>query len=57
MHSPSNDVQKLSLRPYPHLYEINTWVWLESLSRRDGRKLSLADVPDRDWDEFARFGI
>ncbi len=57
MHSPSSEVQKLSLRPHPHLYEINTWVWLESLSRRDGRKLSLADVPDRDWDELARLGF
>jgi hypothetical protein len=49
--------RKLSLRPHPHLYEINTWAWLEALSRREGRKLSLAEVPDRDWDEFARLGF
>lgn len=33
----------------PHLYEINTWVWLEELSARLGREVKLADVPDQEW--------
>jgi hypothetical protein len=49
--------RKLSLRPHPHLYEINTWAWLEALSRCEGRKLSLAEVPDRDWDGLERLGF
>lgn len=30
----------------PTIYEINTWVWLQELSRRDQSSLTLADVPD-----------
>ncbi|MGH9702161.1 MAG: alpha-amylase family glycosyl hydrolase, partial [Candidatus Acidiferrales bacterium] len=45
------------MRPHPHLYEINTCVWLESVSRREGRNLSLAEVPDHDWDELATLGF
>ncbi len=37
---------KFSYRANPHLYEINTWVWLEELSAKHGRCLSLQDVPD-----------
>ena len=40
----------LSLRTNPHLYEINTWAWLEELSARLGRQIKLADVPDQEWD-------
>jgi hypothetical protein len=34
------------------VYEINTWVWLNALSRKAGRAIGLAEVPD---DEIARF--
>ena len=34
------------IRPHPHLYEINTWAWLEELSLRLGRRITLAEVPD-----------
>ncbi len=45
------------LRAHPHLYEINTWVWLESLSAKRGRNLTLAEVPDAEWDALARLGF
>ena len=46
-----------SLRPHPHLYEINTWAWLETLSANAGRRIALADVPDTEWDRIARDGF
>jgi len=45
------------LRPHPHLYEINTWPWLESLSRRAGRPIRLGDVPDAEWSRLRDCGI
>jgi glycosidase len=45
------------MRPHPHLYEINTWPWLDELSRRVGRHLTLAGVPDREWDFLQQRGI
>jgi hypothetical protein len=45
------------LRNHPHLYEINTWAWLEQLSERLGRRIALADVPDGDWAAVARMGF
>ncbi|MGO9375394.1 MAG: alpha-amylase family glycosyl hydrolase [Syntrophobacteraceae bacterium] len=48
----------MSLWPKPPLiYEINTWVWLDELSRREGRSLTLASVPDADWDQIASLGF
>ncbi|HEV2489245.1 MAG TPA: alpha-amylase family glycosyl hydrolase [Candidatus Acidoferrales bacterium] len=44
-------------RPHPHLYEINTWAWLEELSAKLGRKITLREVPDSEWDTFARLGF
>ena len=44
-------------RPHPHLYEINTWAWLEELSAKLGRKIALRDVPDSEWDAFAGLGF
>jgi hypothetical protein len=46
-----------TLRPHPHLYEINTWAWLEKLSARLGRPINLANVPDSEWDALARLGF
>lgn len=45
------------LRTHPHLYEINTWAWLEKLSARLGRTVKLDDVPDSEWDAIARRGF
>ncbi len=46
-----------SVRPHPHLYEINTWPWLERLSREHGQEMTLGTVPDEQWDRLARRGI
>ena len=46
-----------ALRPHPHLYEINTWAWLESLSAKLGRTVKLADVPNSEWDALAQRGF
>jgi hypothetical protein len=48
---------RLSYRPHPHLYEINTWVWLEELSARLGRRIALRDVPDEHWDRLRSLGF
>jgi glycosidase len=47
----------LSLRPHPHLYEIDTWAWLEELSAKYSRRITLRDVPAAEWDEIARLGF
>lgn len=44
-------------RAHPHLYEINTWVWLEQLSRRAGRPVTLGGVPDAEWDALRGLGF
>lgn len=46
-----------SSRRHPHLYEINTWVWLHGLSRKMNRRIRLADVPDREWDALQAKGF
>jgi hypothetical protein len=45
------------MRPHPHLLEIAAWPWLERLSREERRLVTLADVPDRCWDDFASGGF
>ncbi len=47
----------LSLRPHPHLVEIPAWAWLEELSLREGRPISLAKVPDAEWDRLRDLGF
>lgn len=55
---PSNAaLPAFSLRKHPHLYEINTWAWLEQLSDRLGRRIALAEVPDGEWAAVARLGF
>jgi hypothetical protein len=39
------------MKPWPKnpvIYEINTWVWLEELSRAYGQPVSLATVPPKE---------
>jgi hypothetical protein len=48
---------KFSYRANPHLYEINTWVWLEELSAKHDRCLRLHEVPDEEWDHLAALGF
>src|SRR6516165_6594423 len=42
---------------YPSLYQINTRVWLERLSREAGRQITLADIDDATIDAFAERGF
>ena len=41
----------------PVIYEINTAVWLNGLARRGGRRVTLADVADADWDAVTPPGV
>lgn len=45
------------LRTHPHLYEINTWAWIDEQSRAAGRELTLADVSDAALDEWEALGF
>ena len=45
------------MRPHPHLYEISAWPWLDRLSSREGRQVTLADVPASDWDRIESQGF
>jgi len=41
----------------PIIYEINTVVWLQELSRRERKPITLGTVPSRDWDALASYGF
>ncbi|HEY0701248.1 MAG TPA: alpha-amylase family glycosyl hydrolase, partial [Candidatus Acidoferrales bacterium] len=45
------------LKPHPHLYEINTWSWLERMSAQLNRAIQLDDVPDSTWDAISDQGF
>ena len=45
------------MRPHPHLYEINTWVWLKELSGKYSRQICLGDVPAQEWDDLKSKGF
>src|SRR5262249_11467557 len=42
---------------YPSLYQINTRVWLNELSRASGRAATLDDIPDAELDRLAGLGF
>ncbi|HSR12478.1 MAG TPA: alpha-amylase family glycosyl hydrolase, partial [Thermodesulfobacteriota bacterium] len=37
--------------------EINTWVWLQELSREYGKRVTLSDVPREKWDALAALNV
>ncbi len=41
----------------PIIYEINTFVWLNDLSRRHNRPISLWNVPVKEWDALLSCGV
>jgi hypothetical protein len=41
----------------PVIYEVNTCIWLNELSTKYGRAVTLDTVPAREWDYFAGFSI
>lgn len=47
----------LTRPPRSLIYEINTWVWLYELSRTHRRPVTLATVPDQEWDALAAHGV
>jgi hypothetical protein len=46
-----------SLPEKPIIYEINTWIWLNELSKKNRKKINLANVPAKELDELARLGF
>jgi Alpha amylase, catalytic domain len=42
---------------HPFIYELNTWVWLDELSRRHGGAIDLGSVPAVEWDAIAALGF
>jgi Alpha amylase, catalytic domain len=45
------------VKPHPFIYEINTWVWLGELARREARAVDLGSVPEQEWDAIAALGF
>jgi hypothetical protein len=41
---------------HPLIFEINTWVWLNELSRKYGMPVTLATVPSEEWNYLSSFG-
>jgi hypothetical protein len=37
---------------FPLIYEVNTWVWLNELSKRYGQSIALGNVPPEEWDRL-----
>ena len=42
---------------HPVIYEINTWVWLNELSRKYNRSVTLSTVPTEEWDSLSSLGV
>jgi hypothetical protein len=42
---------------HPVIYEINTWVWLSEISAREGRHVTLASVPEAEWNAIGAHGV
>ncbi len=42
---------------YPQLYEINTRVWIDTLPRRSGQRVTLGQIPQETWDHLRDLGM
>ena len=42
---------------HPVIYEINTWPWLEELSRKHDRSVTLSTVPEEEWGRLSSPGF
>ncbi len=42
---------------HPRIYEINTWVWIEELSKSAGTVVTLANVPKEAWNAIAELSM
>src|SRR5688572_18602778 len=47
----------MRMRSHPHLYELSAWPFLDRLSRRESRLVTLGTVPPADWDAIAALGF
>ena len=47
----------LRLSAMPTIYEVNTPIFLREVGQRAGHTITLADVPDAEWDAIAKPGI
>jgi hypothetical protein len=45
------------LAQHPVIYEINAWVWLDELSGKYERSVTLSTVPPEEWDELGSLGV
>ncbi len=52
-----SDRSSVELPARPVIYEINTWVWLDDLSRRAGEPVTLGTVPAAEWDALAALPV
>jgi glycosidase len=46
-----------SWRSQPIIHEVNTWVWLDELTRACGQHVDLHNVPETAWDDIVVAGI
>lgn len=49
--------QRLVWPPKPIIYQINTWVWLDSLSRSYNWPVTLENLPSKVYDELASYHV
>lgn len=47
----------MPIRRHPHLLELSAWPWLDRLSRKAGRLITLGNVPEDAWDAYAAQGF
>jgi hypothetical protein len=56
----THEISAMAMKPWPKhpkIYEINTWVWLQELSLKHNRSVTLSSVPQEEWDYLASFGF
>src|SRR5262245_7029730 len=54
---PAAGHERVPVVEHPFIYEINTWLWLDELRTRLGKKIGLAGVPAAEWDAIAALGF
>ena len=42
---------------HPVIYEVNTWVWFNELSRKYNRPINLSSIPLKEWDNLFSLGV
>ena len=45
------------LRKNPHLYEINLMTWLSHLCKKEGKKITLRNIPSEEWSNLREKGM